>query len=376
MEDLNELRKQINEIDDELVELFLKRMEQVKKVGIYKQNNSMGVLDKSREESIIKKYIEITDDLEQKDQIKDFFEGLLSISRKAQYELISENILRSTLEHMNQNQKIGYLGVQGSNSYEAMVSYFGEEAESCGYTSFKDVFEALKNGEIKYGIVPIENSSTGGIAEVYDLLNVYNAFIVGEKCMDIDNHLLGVQGADIDTIEEVYSHPQVFLQCNQFFSMHPEWHQVPHFNTAKSAEHVAMQNDRTKACVASKKAAELYGLHIIQKDINNNKINNTRFIIISKGMELNYNNDKISIVMIIPNKAGALYSILKYFSDKDINMVKIESRPIADKAWRYYFYIDINGNLGDENTNNALKLIEKETIYYKLLGNYKADNRS
>lgn len=373
MEDLNELRKQINDIDDELVDLFLKRMEQVKKVGIYKQNNSLGVLDKSREEQIIKKYIEITDDIEQKDQIKDFMEGLLSISRKAQYELISENILRNTLSSMSQNNKIGFQGVNGSYSYEALISFFGESVDSIGYQTFKDVFEALKNGEIKYGILPIENSSTGGIAEVYDLLNVYNAFIVGEKCIDVDHHLLGVPGGDINKISEVYSHSQGFLQCNQFFSNYPEWQLIPYYNTAKSAEFISKSNDKTKACVASKKAAELYGLNILKSNINDYKINNTRFIIISKGMELNYNNDKISMVMIIQHRAGALYSILKYFSENNINMVKIESRPITDKAWRYYFYIDINGNIGDENTDKALKMIEKETIYYKLLGNYKAD---
>lgn len=373
MEDLNELREQINKIDDELVELFLKRMDQVKKVGIYKQNNSLGVLDKSREEQIVKKYIEITDDIDKRDQIKDFMEGLLSISKKAQYELISENILKNTLTNMSQNNKIGFQGVKGSYSYEALLGFFGEEVDSVGYQTFKDVFEALKNGEIKYGILPIENSSTGGIAEVYDLLNVYNAFIVGEKCIDIDHHLLGVPGADINQINEVYSHSQGFLQCNQFFSNYPEWQLIPYYNTAKSAEYVSKTNDKNKACVASRKAAELYGLNILKSNINDYRINNTRFIIISKGMELNFNNDKISTVMILPHKVGALYSILKYFAENNINMVKIESRPIADKAWRYYFYIDIKGNLSQESVSKALESIEKETIYYKLLGNYKSD---
>jgi chorismate mutase/prephenate dehydratase len=370
MEDLNALRTQINEIDEALVELFKKRMEIVYKVAQYKIDNSMEVLDRSREEQIINKHLNNIEDANSKAEIHEFLEDLLSISRKAQLKLIHNNVKENKIKSENLLGKVGYQGVPASFSHQAVIEYFGEKAETTNYTSFKEVFEAIQNNEIKYGVLPIENSSTGGISEVYDLLGEYGCYIVGEKCIKVEHNLLGIKGADISDIKEVYSHTQGFLQCKSYFDNYPDWRLIPYFNTAKSAEYVSKENIKSKACVASKKAAEMYNLNIIKENINYNSNNYTRFIIIGKEINLSKQCDKISVAITMPHKSGALYSILKHFTDKNLNMLKIESRPIADKSWEYSFYIDLHGNIMDESTSNVLGCIKKESLDYKLLGNY------
>jgi chorismate mutase/prephenate dehydratase len=330
----------------------------------------MEVLDRSREEQIINKHLNNFEDATSKAEIHEFLEDLLSISRKAQLKLIRNSAEENNINNEVLLEKVGYQGVPASFSHQAVTEYFGENAETTNYTSFKEVFEAIQNKDIKYGVLPIENSSTGGISEVYDLLGEYGCYIVGEKCIKVEHNLLGIKGADISDIKEVYSHTQGFLQCKSYFDNYPDWRLIPYFNTAKSAEYVSKENIKSKACVASKKAAEMYNLNIIKENINYNSNNYTRFIIIGKEINLSKQCDKISVAITMPHKSGALYSILKHFTDKNLNMLKIESRPIADKSWEYSFYIDLHGNIMDESTSNVLGCIKKESLDYKLLGNY------
>lgn len=373
MEDLNALRNQINEIDDALVDLFKRRMEVVYRVAKYKIDNSMEVLDRIREEQIINKHLNNIEDANSKAETHEFLEDLLSISRKVQIKLIRNSVKENNIKSDVLLGKVGYQGVPASFSHQAVIEYFGEKAETINFTSFKEVFEAIQNSEIEYGVLPIENSSTGGISEVCDLLGEYGCYIVGEKCIKVEHNLLGIKGADISDITEVYSHTQGFLQCKSYFDNHTDWRLIPYFNTAKSAEYVSQENTKNKACVASKRAAEMYNLNVIKENINYNSNNNTRFIIIGKEMNLNKDWDKISIAITLPHKAGVLYNILKDFSDNNLNMLKIESRPIFDKSWEYSFYIDFHGNVMDENTSNVLKNIKKESLDYKFLGNYKSE---
>lgn len=267
---------------------------------------------------------------------------------------------------------IGFQGVEGSFSHQALIEYFGEE-KSLAFEKFQDVFEAIKNNKINYGVLPIENSSTGGIAEVYDLLYKYGFYIVGEKCIKVDHNLIGIKGSTIDDIEEVYSHEQGFLQCKEYLDDYEKWTLIPYFNTAKSAKFIHDKGIKSKGCIASRKAAELYGLDILKPHINYNKNNTTRFIIISKTKEVTKNCDKISIVLSLPHKTGSLYKALRYFEENNCNMLKIESRPMVGKSWEYIFYIDFHGNLNEENSVKLINDIEKESLYFKFLGNYKGE---
>lgn len=375
MEDLDYLRKQIDEIDDEMVKLFLKRMEVVCSVADYKRKNGMEVLVRSREEQVIERHISNIEDETQKCEVKEFLESLMYLSRKAQKEMLSEKIAAAEKADEKLQGKVGYSGVEGSFSHEALLEYFGEDIEAKGYLTFKNVFEALKNDEIRYGVLPIENSSTGSITEVYDLLGKYSFYIVGEQCIHVEHNLLGIKDTKLSDINEVYSKDQGFLQCTEFFESYPRWKLIPYVNTAKSAEYISQENSKNKACVASKKAARVYGLDIIKENINNIKNNNTRFVVVGKSMQVNEKCNKISVAVTLPHKVGSLYSVLKHFAENNSNMVKIESRPIADKPWEYVFYIDFNGNLLEKNTNNTLESIERESLYFKLLGNYISEVR-
>ncbi|MDF2673497.1 MAG: PheA, partial [Clostridiales bacterium] len=276
MEDLKALRAQINEIDEALVDLFIKRMEVVQRVAKYKIDNSMEVLDRGREEQIINKHLSNIEDVNTKAELHEFLEDLLSISRKAQQKLIRKSAMVNNIKITAPSEKVGYQGVPASFSHQAAIEYFGNNTETIHFTNFKEVFEAIQNDEIKYGVLPIENSSTGGISEVCDLLGEYGCYIVGEKCIKVEHNLLGIKGADIYDIREVYSHTQGFLQCKSYFDKHTDWRLIPYYNTAKSAEYVSMQNSKGKACVASKKAAELYNLNVLKENINYSRNNYTR----------------------------------------------------------------------------------------------------
>jgi chorismate mutase/prephenate dehydratase len=265
---------------------------------------------------------------------------------------------------------VGFQGVAGSFSEEALINYFKEDKITKNYTQFEDVFTALSKGEIDYGVLPIENSSTGVISTVIDLLNDSDCYIVGETYVAVIQNLLAIKGATIDDIKEVYSHPQGFEQSTTFLSTH-DWKLVPYYNTATSAKHVLTQNDKSIAAIASDRAAQIYDLNILASHINCNLQNTTKFVIIGKSLEVKPDSDKISIVMSTKHQAGALYGILKYFANNHINLLKIESRPIKHTPWEYYFYIDLEGNIHDDIVKQTLTTIESECNHYKLLGNYK-----
>lgn len=269
------------------------------------------------------------------------------------------------------NIKIGYQGIKGSFSEEAMIEFFGENQNEVSYDKFEDVFIALEKDEIDYGILPFENSCTGAITAVYDLLSKYGFYIVGEECIKIKQNLLGINGSKLEDIEEVYSHPQGFEQSKNFLKNHDNLKLIYFYNTAISAKHISDLNDKSKAAIASERAAKIYGLDIIDKEINDNESNNTKFVIISKKLELSNDCNKMTVTFSLDNKLGTLYNFLKHFAENKINMVKIESRPSKSKLWEYVLYVDFEGNINDENVKNAINIIEIKSKYFKLLGCYK-----
>lgn len=268
------------------------------------------------------------------------------------------------------NSTVGFQGVAGSFGEEALLRYFGESVSTRPHEQFKDIFIALEEKEIKYGVLPIENSSAGVVTQVYDLLNQYEKYIVGEVYVKAVQNLMGIKGSRIEEIKEVYSHPQAIEQSRVFLSQYPRWKIVPYYNTAKSAELVKQIGSKSIAAIASKKAAEIYGLEILKGCIHTNDTNTTRFIILSNSMLNDDKNNKISIVFSTAHKAGSLYEVLRYFAESGINMMKIESRPIQHKPWEYFFYVDIEGNTEDGKVQNAIEQVKNHTNYFKFLGNY------
>lgn len=270
---------------------------------------------------------------------------------------------------------VGYQGVPGAYSHLALQQYFsGQPVKAHNFMLFEDVVAAVMDGTVRYGVLPIENSSTGGITEVYDLVRRYGAFIVGEKIVKVEHCLLGIPGATLDDITEVYSHPQGFSQCRAFFKEHPAMEQFNYYNTAKAAEMVAQKKDIHKAAVAGAQAAEQYGLAILARGINTNQSNYTRFIIISRQQELAPEADKITLIVSLKHQPGSLYRVLSHFARYQINMTNIESRPIPGRPWEYYFHMDITGHLTDEAVQKALGDLPEDTTECKILGNYRADH--
>jgi chorismate mutase/prephenate dehydratase len=277
---------------------------------------------------------------------------------------------------MKKNIIVGYQGVPGAYSHETMLEYFGEDINSVSGKEFEDVFKLIKDGKIDYGVVPIENSSTGGISDVMDLLYKYDVVIVGEKCLRINQTLIGINGAKIEDIEEVYSHPQGFQQSKEYLKAFPHWKQVPYYNTAKSVEYIVNTSNKKFAAIASKRAAAIYGADILKTDINFNDSNYTRFAVISNKIEADENANKISVILSLSHSCGSLHNIVKCIAEQGLNMLKIESRPLIKTPWQYIFYIDFEGNINTESVKLALASIKENSIQYKLLGNYVSDQRA
>ena len=376
--DLNELRDEINEIDSSLAQLFEKRMEIVARVAQYKIKNNIPVLNSEREAQVIKKTLENLKNKSLSKEMEEFFVDIMGISRELQSKYINENKEKSAVDKKTWRPgtgkevlKIGFQGINGSFSEEALFNYFGEATNTSAYKYFEDVFVAISEGIVDYGILPIENSSTGSVNEVYDLLRKYGCYINGEIVIKVKQNLLGVKGSSIDDIEEVYSHEQGFQQSAKFFQDYPNWKLIPYHNTALSAKLVSEAGDKSKAAVASDRAASIYGLDILKENLNFNSNNYTRFVIVGKDLEIEACSDKISVVLTVKHKVGSLFDVLKLFSEKGLNLMKIESRPIMNKSWEYFFHIDFEGNLKDLKVNNIVEDIKTRTTYFKILGNYK-----
>ncbi|KGK81764.1 prephenate dehydratase [Clostridium sp. HMP27] len=388
MDILQNLRNEIDEIDKQLVELFEKRMETVLKVAQYKKENNIPILNKSREDEVIEKNVKYLKNKGYKRAEAEFLKSVMAISRKAQakeifeYNIEVKDDKKSELEYLVSNEaacvpkkdkiNVGFQGVPGSFSEEALLEYFEDEVTIHNVREFEDIFRALKNNEIDYGVLPIENSSTGGIVEVYDLLRKYGFFIVGERTIEVNHNLLGIKGTKIEDIKEVYSHPQALQQSGEFLKDYPHWEKIPYRNTAASAELIKNENSKGKAAIGSKRAGQIYNLDIIKENINYNKNNYTRFIVIGKNLELQSDYDKISTILTLPHKAGSLYNILSIFAEYNLSLLKIESRPIVDKSFEYFFYIDFEGNLDNQFVKEAIGELRNNSYDFKLLGNYKA----
>lgn len=262
---------------------------------------------------------------------------------------------------------IGFQGEKGAYSELAALKYFNE-AETKGYEKFKEVFKAVKQGEVDYGILPLENSTTGSIDENYDLLLKDDLYLVGEEFLKIKHYLLALH-SNLKQVEKVYSHPQALYQCREFLEKN-NLQPVSTFDTAGSAKMIKKNNKKNEAIIASELVSEIYHLKILKKDIGP-ETNITRFVIISpnefQGKEEEM---KTSLVFRTKHKPWALINALLGFRDNQVNLTKIESRPVRDKPWQYSFYLDFEGRKDDKKVKEALKQMKEHTSFLKILGSY------
>ena len=376
MRDLLELRNEIDDIDNKIVELYEKRMHISTEVAEYKIQTGKKVFDKEREDSKLNTLESKASTSFTKRGIRELFEHIMSMSRKKQYQLLADNGLTSD-ENFEQvekldftNAKIVFQGVEGAYSQQATKEYFGENCDCYNVETWKDAMEAIKNNEADYAVLPIENSSAGIVSENYDLLVEYNNYIVAEQIIKIDHCLLALKGAELEDIKTVYSHPQALMHCSKYLDSHREWDRLSVKNTAFSAQKIKEDGLCNQAAIASSITADIYGLQIIDSAIQNNKNNSTRFIIVTNKKMYDKNATKMSICFEIPHKSGSLYNILSHFIFNNVNMTNIQSRPIPGRNWEYRFFVDFEGNFTDTGVVNALRGLKEETISLKILGTY------
>lgn len=367
--ELSELRTKIDDLDKQLVKILEERYAIAEHVAAYKEAKNLPIYNQEREEEVIKKNLNYLGDDLYEDEVRKTFVNIMEFSKDIQIRRLKRKIEKTDAPE----KVLGFQGVEGSFSHEALQNFFSEYKELKKYEEFEDVFIAINNGEIDYGIIPMDNSSTGEIADAYDLVRKYGNYIIGEIALKVEQNLLGLPGTKLDDIKEVYSHPQAFYQSSEFLKKHPSWKWITYPNTAASAKYVKVEGDKSKAAIASMNAKEFYGLEVIKENISHNKNNSTRFVLIGSEILLDKDSNKISIITSTPHKAGGLFSLIQIFADKGLNMLSIKSRPMLDRPWEYFFYIDFEGNLDDESTKAAIEEIKLKSSYFKILGNYKKD---
>jgi prephenate dehydratase len=265
---------------------------------------------------------------------------------------------------------VAYQGEPGAFSEEAARSFFGPQAKLLPKQSFKDVFDFASAHPSDFGIVPIENSVFGSVHQNYDLLLRHNLHIIGELKLRIQLHLMALQGVKTRDIHSVYSHSQALGQCEEYLRSLKKVSVVAYYDTAGSAKMIREEGKRDAAAVASARAARTYGLSILKRNIESNHHNFTRFIVLSSSKRRAKREEKTSLVFAVKNVPGALFKALAVFAFREINMLKIESRPHVGKPWEYLFYLDIEGSPADTTVRQALKHIEELTTFVRVLGAY------
>ncbi len=376
MRELADIRAELDGIDKKITELFEERLELVTQVAEYKIANGKPVLDRQREAEKLARLSALAGSEFSKIGVRELFEQIMAISRKRQYQLLTDSgqgedtgfEVKDTIDFSH--ARVVYQGVEGAYSQMAMNAFFGEHTDSFHVETWRNAMEALKNGEADFAVLPIENSSAGIVSENYDLLVEYDNYIVGEQTIKVDHALLGLPEAEIADITCVYSHPQALMQCVDFLDEHRDWERISLKNTAMSAKKVVEDGKKNQAAIANPLTAEIYGLKVLKSSINYSSENSTRFIIVSGKKMCKRDAGKISICFEIPHESGSLYHMLSHIIYNNLNMNKIESRPIKDKSFEYRFFVDFEGNLKDGAVQNALKGLAEEAGKLRILGNY------
>jgi len=351
---IRELRKKIDEVDARIIELLGERLSIAREIGKDKRTEKRRIEDRKREQEVI--------------------EHVKSLARERKIDISDEEI-ESIYRHIiaaakgAQGIEVAFQGEIGAYSEEAVFNYFGTAVQIRPRETLEEVFRVVEDGEVQFGVVPIENSLEGIISRVYDLLLESSLKVGGETEVRVIHCLIARPGTGLDTIKRVYSHPQALGQCRNFLK-HLNAELVPTYDTAGSVKMIKEKRMTDSAAIASARAAEIYGMNIVAKGIEDNPNNFTRFFVLAKEDSTPTGNDKTSIAFTTKDRPGALYEILGEFARRNINLSKLESRPTRQKPWQYNFYLDFEGHREDRLAREALENLEKNLIFLKVLGSY------
>ncbi len=357
---LEELRKQIDDVDARIVALIGERVHIAEEIGRGKQAKGRLIEDREREKRVL--------------------ENVKRVARKrnididgADLELIYERIIAACKN--KEGTTVAFQGEVGAYSEEAAFQFFGTSIEIKPRETLEEVFASVEQG-VPFGIIPVENSLEGSISRSYDLMLESGLRVCGEIELRVIHCLIAGPDASLDTVKKVYSHPQALGQCQSFLK-HLNVALIPSYDTAGSVKMLKEHGSADSAAIASARAAEIYGMKIIAREIEDNPNNFTRFFILAKKDSPPSGNDKTSIVFSTKDRPGALYEVLGEFSRRHLNLSKLESRPTRQKPWQYNFYLDFDGHREDAAAREALTNVEKLSIFLKVLGSYpKAKRRT
>jgi len=370
---LEKFRKNLDRIDKKIIEALAERRDLVSDISSLKIEHSGDIRDSEREEELINRITELA---REKGLDRYFVEQLFRdiIHHSLRYQT------HSLVDHYNREtgQKavsISYQGTEGAFSHQAAFRHFEEryaEVHCYGYDTFRQAAEAVIEEEVDYAILPIENTTAGSINETYDILGGMPLSIVGEEVLRIVHCLLAVEKVSLDRIRRILSHPQAIAQCSNFLAKLHRCKVESYIDTAMAAKKVVDDGDLSQAAIAGRHAADLYGLHILEEDIANQPENFTRFVVVAR--DSIHCDPKIpcktSLMMVTPHEKGALINCLRVLGDHGINMTKLESRPRPREPWKYLFYLDIEGNIDEPDTAEALRELEQKAHSLKILGCY------
>ena len=373
---LEELRERLDEIDCQISDLYEKRMKVCEEVGEYKVKAGRKVFDRQRErEKLADVASKVTGDFNKKG-IQEVYQQLMSMSRKLQYQQLVEAGALGRLPFIRiddldkQNARVVFQGTEGAYGQAAMRQFFGEDVNCFHVRTFRDAMEAIEEGAADYAVLPIENSTAGPVIEMYDLLDEFENYIVAETILPIVHTLSGLPGTKLSDIQRVYSKTEALMQTSRFLDEHSDWQRISVVNTAIAAKKVLKDQDISQAAVCSAYAAKVHGLEVLVDGINDDADNSTRFIVVTNQKVFLRDASKISIRFELPHQSGSLYRILSHFIYNDLNMSKIESRPVKGRPWEYCFFVDFEGNLEEAAVKNAIRGLREEAQNLKILGNY------
>jgi len=376
--DLEQYREKIDAIDRQLVELFVERMKTAADIADYKSANFLPVLDKERERKLLLKIAEMSGG-EYENYTVRLYRQILELSKAYQHRRIDgDTALAEAVKKATDKGKAAVLpekatvacqGVEGAYSSlacEKMLSL----PNIMFFDNFEGVFSAVANGLCRYGVLPVENSTAGSVNRVYDLMKENNFYIVKSVRLKVNHSLLAKKGTQPGNIKKIYSHPQAIAQCSDFLSDFDKAEVIPCENTAMAARLVAQSGDMSAAALSSVQCAELYGLEIIKNSVQDRDDNYTRFILISKELEIYPGADRTSLMLTLPHTAGSLNSLLSMFSALNINLLKLESRPLEGSDFEFMFYFDVEGSVYSEKFLQMINELPASTQSFVYLGSY------
>lgn len=372
-----DIRNKIDAIDSQMADLFCQRMELAADIARFKKENNLPVLNTGREREVLSRMVELCGE-ELEGYIRVLYATMFDVSRSYQYSLTGgrsdlcsqiDQSLAQAAERFPTKAVVACQGVEGAYSQLACERLF-KTPSILYFHRFDDVFHAVAGGMCQYGILPIENSSAGSVTAVYDLMKEYNFHIVRGIRLKVSHCLLARPGVKMEQIKEIVSHEQALNQCSKLLAAHPEIKVTVCENTAAAARMVAESGREDLAALSSHSCADLYGLKVLKDHVQNSDSNYTRFICISSKPEIYPGADKISLMVTLPHRPGSLYRLITRFASLELNLTKLESRPIPGSDFEFRFYFDLEGWVGDAAVKKLLADLQNEMDEFVFLGNY------